>query len=80
MITVNVRVYSALNYYVRSLDRHKWFRLVITDGLTAAQLIKSLNIPEHEVMILRVNGKIANKECVLYEDDSIELYPWLAGG
>jgi sulfur carrier protein ThiS len=80
MITVNVRVYSALNYYVKKQDNHRWFKFAITDGSTVAQLIAELNIPESEVMIIRVNGEICNNKQILDEGDSIELYPWLAGG
>jgi molybdopterin converting factor small subunit len=80
MITVNVRVYSALNHYVNNQDSHKWFKFDIIDGSTVAKLINALNIPEKEVMVLKVNDEIKNADYVIQANDSIELYPRLAGG
>ncbi|NMA55791.1 MAG: hypothetical protein GX952_07735 [Firmicutes bacterium] len=64
MITVKVRVYSALNYYLQHREAHSWFQRQLPAGSSAHKLIQSLGLPEQEVMILKINGARASNYLV----------------
>ena len=80
MIGVNIRVYSALNHYLNPGKGQGPNRLSIPAGITVRELIEQLNIPQTEVMIVKINGDPATRDKIIAAGDFIELYPWLAGG
>lgn len=55
-------------------------RLEIPDGSRLDCVLDQLNIQSEEVGILLVNGRNVPKEYRLLEDDSISVFPLIAGG
>jgi sulfur carrier protein ThiS len=49
-------------------------------GLTVAELLRELGIPQQQVMIVLINGKRASEEQPIEPSDHIEVLPVIDGG
>ncbi len=56
------------------------FLYEMKDGMTFADLINDLQLPEEDVKILFVNGIICEKDRVLQEGDEVGIFPPVGGG
>lgn len=54
----------------------------LPDKCTVGDLLSFLGLPAHlqQAVIIRVNGEPTWKSTVLKENDSVKLYPMIAGG
>lgn len=52
----------------------------IKKGTTVKEIIKALNLVEGEVGLVIINSKIGTMCSIVEENDSLELYPVIAGG
>jgi len=78
---IEAKIFSTLRHYLpnspKHLDGDKWD---IPEGVTVAQVLRMLNIPEKETKILLINGRNADREKVLKEGDVFHVFPLMAGG
>ena len=64
---------------------HNWlekggYNLNISEGVTVAQVLEILNIPEEQASIILINGRHGYRESVLNEGDVLAVFPLIAGG
>lgn len=78
---IEVKVFSSLRHYVpdseNRRDGDKW---EIKEGWSVNQVLKMLNIPDEEVKIVLINGRVARKENILKQGDLLYVFPPMAGG
>jgi molybdopterin converting factor small subunit len=78
---VEIKIFSTLKRYVAGSDMlvgdNRW---ELPKGITARELGKKLKIPDKEIKIILVNGRKADEDQVLHEDDSVYIFPILMGG
>lgn len=75
MINIKVRLFAALRK-----NRNKESVINLPQGSTIKDIIINLNIPESEAAILLVNGKRANLEDCLKDNDVVAIFPAVGGG
>ncbi len=56
------------------------FSLEIADRSTIADLIRQLNLPEKEVKLFFVNGRLQSGSCELKNEDDVGIFPPIGGG
>lgn len=73
---VNIR----LNLTLVDFTKNKDIKLNIQQQIPLMDILNQLGIPENQVGFVIKNGKWAPKNCIVYDDDTIELFPQLSGG
>ena len=74
---------KATVYLDTSLRREIGQNRIVIDirkGTTVKEIIKAFNLIEGEVGLVIINSKIGNLCSIVEENDSLELYPVIAGG
>jgi molybdopterin converting factor small subunit len=56
------------------------FRVEISKGSSIIDLVQQLNLPENEVKIAFVNGRVENLDFLMKEGDEIGIFPPVGGG
>lgn len=74
---IMIRLYGPLAKYRRQEDLHE---LNIPAGLSLNGLIEFLNIPSSAIAFMVVNGVKTNTNYLLQENDTVKVFPWVAGG
>ncbi|NQT86834.1 MoaD/ThiS family protein [bacterium] len=74
-MTIEVRLFAGLDK-----GRFKRSALDVPDGATLADLLRQLGIPEEKAKVRLVNGKHSEPEHTLHPDDTVALFPLVAGG
>ena len=78
---IEIRIFSILRQYVplsdRRLDGDRW---EIPEGANVSQVLEILNIPEGQDMIILINGRSADMETTLNEEDVLRVFPPINGG
>ena len=59
---------------------HHPFSMVLSEGTTVAQLVKTLAIRDGLLNAAAVNGESVSIDSVLHDGDSVQLFPPSAGG
>lgn len=78
MIEVKIKLYGELEKY--SPNRKEKFSVQLPDGTCLKELMDSLKIPAHQVMLIIKNGIKAKEEDFLKNGDDIILLPIVGGG
>jgi hypothetical protein len=74
---------KATVYLDTSLRREAGQKRIVVDirkGTTVKEIINGLNLVEGEVGLIIINSKIGTICSIVEENDSLELYPIIAGG
>lgn len=74
---IRIRLYGPLAKYGRQTDVHE---LEIPEGVTLHTLAESLHISPSAIAFFVVNGVKTNKDYPLQENDTVKVFPWVAGG
>ncbi|GAB6171365.1 hypothetical protein JCM15765_08430 [Paradesulfitobacterium aromaticivorans] len=72
-----IRLYGPLAKYGQQADLHE---LNISANLSLNGLIEFLNIPSSAIAFMVVNGVKTNINYLLQENDTVKVFPWVAGG
>jgi molybdopterin converting factor small subunit len=77
---VKVRIFGYLrNYAHQKLSRE--FEVTLPNNATAAELSRSLGIPEDEEKIILVNDAYTHgNKLILKDNDAVSIYPFVGGG
>lgn len=78
---IEIKIFSSLRQYIAPsdsrLDEDKWD---IWDGATVGEVLKVLNLPEPQNLILLINGRHGASEEVLSDGDVLSVFPPIGGG
>ena len=74
--TINLNLYATLSSY-RPDDQENY---PIHPGLTIAELIKQLSIPEAMGVSVFVNGETVGKDFQLHGNEEVKIFPLMGGG
>ena len=81
MVTLSVRSYALLANTPQGMGPGHRFELEVEEGTTLAQLTEHvLAIPEGQVILAAVNGRVSDSEYILQPQDSVDLFAPLVGG
>ncbi|MHB1654266.1 MAG: MoaD/ThiS family protein [Desulfitobacteriaceae bacterium] len=72
---ITIKLFASLR--VGRFKTEKW---EMPEGSTVADILTRLGLKVREVSILRINGRDAEDEQVLRDEDSVALFPPLGGG
>lgn len=61
-------------------NREKEMMMDIAQGTTPKEIIDRLNILKEEAAIIMINGKNANPDQVLEDNDTVSIFPPIGGG
>ncbi|HYE68982.1 MAG TPA: MoaD/ThiS family protein, partial [Anaerovoracaceae bacterium] len=61
-------------------NREKEMMMDIAQGTTAKEIIDRLNILKEEAAIIMINGRHANPDQVLEDQDTVSFFPPIGGG
>lgn len=75
---VRVRLHGYLHGYAESKSPE--FDLELSSGVTLAELIRNLKIPDSEVWVVSLNGKNVPVSTVLSNNDDVSVFPPVTGG
>lgn len=75
---VEVELYATLRKYGRSQEGP--FAVDLAEGDRARRLIELLGIPLDAERVILINGRPANLESALKEEDKVVIFPPVAGG
>jgi len=78
MIQLKIKAYAELQGY--NPEKGEEFSFEVKEGSSVKNLMDSLRIPNHRVMLILRNGQKANEEYLLAEGDSVFFYPVIGGG
>ena len=78
MIRIKIKVYAELQAYLPGKQEESVIQ--IREGARVRDLMESLKMPEHRVMLILKNGKKAKEEDRLSDGDSVFFYPVIGGG
>ena len=80
-MTVDVRLYATLAIHAPTGRAGEPFDVDIVEPATLAALIETLGLPEHDVHLAIVNGRVAHaRSIVLKPGDRVGLFPPGGGG
>ncbi len=77
---IQVKLYAALRQYQPNLQRGEALALDVPRGTTVGQAVRQLGIPDDIPLVAMVNSSVRKLEHVLGEDDTLSLFPPVAGG
>jgi len=77
---IQVRLYAALRQYQPDLRRGEALALNVPRGTTVGQAVRQIGIPDDIPLVAMVNSSVRKLEHVLGEDDTLSLFPPVAGG
>ena len=78
---VEVKAFSFLEDYLPDSDRRRNNgRWDLPDGFTVDQTLEMLHLPQGEPLVLLVNDRLARRESVLKDGDTLHIIPTVCGG
>lgn len=77
---IQVKLYAALRQYRPQLRRGEALALDVPPGTTVAQISRQLGIAEDVPLVAMVNSSVRKLDHVLDEEDTLSLFPPVAGG
>ena len=78
LMRVQVHLHGFLHTYTAS--KKPEFELELPSGITLAELIHNLKIPDSEVWVISVNGHSVPASAVLSDNDRVSIFPPVTGG
>lgn len=72
---ITVKLFAGL----RTNNKKELF-LNIMEGATPRDIIRQLNISEKDATIIMINGRNRGLDTVLYEGDTVSIFPPVGGG
>jgi sulfur carrier protein ThiS len=80
-VRVQVRLYATFSQFAPSRKAGDPFSVDLAEGATITDLIRHLGIPEPEVHLVMIDGRVIHERTVrLAEDARIGLFPPVGGG
>lgn len=77
---IQVKLYAALRQYQPKLRPGEALALDVRPGTTVGQIIRQVGIPDDVPLVAMVNSSVRKLEHVLGEEDTLSLFPPVAGG
>ena len=77
---VKVRLFATLVNYVPGVNPGVPFEVELPEGTTLADLMNQLNLPQKEVKVAFVNGRIEPIDFRLQHGDEVGIFPPIGGG
>jgi len=77
---VKVRLSATLVNYVPGANPGISFEVELPQGATLAGLMNQLNLPQKEVKVAFVNGRIEPVDFLLQHGDEVGIFPPIGGG
>lgn len=74
---IMLRLYGPLAKYSRQEGLHE---LNLPASLSLNALMQFLNVPSSAIAFMVVNGVKTNTNYLLQENDTVKVFPWVAGG
>ena len=71
---------AVLGERVKDYDAVKGYRLNVPEGTTVGGLVNLFGIPEDQVKVVVVDGKVAKLNTILKGNERVALFPAVAGG
>jgi sulfur carrier protein ThiS len=78
LMRVQVHLHGYLHGYTES--KNPEFDLELPGGITLAELIHNLKIPDSEVWVVSLNGQNVPVSTVLSNNDHVSVFPPITGG
>ncbi|MEW9121351.1 MAG: MoaD/ThiS family protein [Thermotaleaceae bacterium] len=75
MVQVKVKLFATLRN-----NRQKEMMMDLTQGATPKDIIDRLDISAEEATIIMINGRGANLDTVLEDNDTVAIFPPIGGG
>ena len=75
---VQIRLFGDLRRFLRETDGR--LTLELGEGATVRDLLKGVKVPETEVGLVSVNGKLAPEETALCDGDAVDAFSPIGGG
>jgi len=74
-VQIKVKLFATLRE-----NREKEMMMDIAQGTTPKEIIERLNILKEEAAIIMINGRNANPDQVLEDNDTVAIFPPIGGG
>jgi molybdopterin converting factor small subunit len=79
-VTVQVKLFASLTKFLPANAKRKAATINVPDPATVGTILQQLNIPEGVTAVLLVNGRQAKVDTELSADDTVSIFPPVAGG
>ena len=79
-IIVTVKLYSTLQRYIENYDPATGVQIVLTEGATVEDLIRSLGLPIREALLVIVRNVVRKSGYKLIDGDIITVFSIIGGG
>ena len=80
MITVDVRLFATLRRHYPELGVGESMSVRLSGDATIEQLLKELDLPEDQVKVIFVNGRVQKEGYRLSDGDELGIFPPVGGG
>jgi molybdopterin converting factor small subunit len=80
MITVDVKLFATLRRHYPELGIGESISVQLSDDATIGQLLQELGLPEDQVKVIFVNGRVQKEGYRLSEGDELGIFPPVGGG
>ena len=77
---IQVKLFASLTRYVPGIRPGYPFEVDLPDGVSLADLVRQLNLPQAEVKVIFVNARAQPLSYILYPGDEVGLFPPVGGG
>jgi molybdopterin synthase sulfur carrier subunit len=77
---IQVKLFATLVRCVRGVKSGVPFEMELPAGASISYLVKQLNLPENEVKVAFVNGRIQSLDFLLRPGDEVGIFPPVGGG
>jgi molybdopterin converting factor small subunit len=74
-VQIKVKLFATLRD-----NREKEMMMDLVQGATPKDIIERLNIREEEAAIIMINGRGANPDQILEDNDTVSIFPPVGGG
>lgn len=78
MIQVDVTLFGDFRRFLRETNGR--LTLEVIEGTTVRDVLERVQVPEVEVGLVSVNGKLAPVETPLRDGDAVDVFPPIGGG
>jgi sulfur-carrier protein len=80
MMRVQARLYATLRACLPEGVSGNALSVELPDGATLEDLLRQLGLPQDEVKVTFVNGRIRSRDWVLQPGDDVGVFPPIGGG
>lgn len=80
MITVQVKLFATLRHHFPDLEVGEATSVQLPEDATVGRLLKELELPEEQVKVTFVNGKVRKEQHLLSDGDEVGVFPPVGGG